>query len=266
LANITLGAPIAAGRTAEIFAWRDRQILKLYREWCPPNWIEYELKIARIVQDAKLPVPAVGEIVEVNARRGLIYERLDGGALREMLIARVWKIPQFARMFAELHAAIHACTVANLPAQREGLARAIRSAGALPDDLRSAALRALADLPDGDQLCHGDFHPGNVLMTARGPTVIDWMTATRGNPIADVARTCLLLRAGALRNSLAEWIAYGLREQFASSYLRRYGELRALDHAQIAAWMPVIAAARLNENIAAERAQVLALVRAGLDP
>jgi Ser/Thr protein kinase RdoA (MazF antagonist) len=243
--NSVLGARIAEGRTAEIFAWRDHRILKLYREWCPPHWIDYELKIARIVQSAKLPVPAVGEIVEVNARRGLIYERLDGGAMREMLLAQWWKISRFARMFAELHTAIHACTVADLPSQHEGFAHAIHSAPTLPDDWRSAALRALDDLPDGDQLCHGDFHPGNVLMTAHGPIVIDWMTAKRGNPIA-------------------EWIANGLRGQFSSSYLRRYGDLRALNHAQIAAWMPVIAAARLNENIAAERDQVLAMVRAGL--
>jgi hypothetical protein len=29
--------PIAQGRTAEIYAWNDQHVLKLYREWCPPG-------------------------------------------------------------------------------------------------------------------------------------------------------------------------------------------------------------------------------------
>lgn len=70
--------PIAQGRTAEIFPWNDRNILKLYRDWCPPDWVEYEARIARAVFEAGVPSPAAGEIVEINGRRGLIYERLEG--------------------------------------------------------------------------------------------------------------------------------------------------------------------------------------------
>jgi hypothetical protein len=29
------GRPIAAGRTAEIYAWDEGQVLKLYRDWFP---------------------------------------------------------------------------------------------------------------------------------------------------------------------------------------------------------------------------------------
>lgn len=43
-----------------------------------------------------------------------------------------------------------------------------------------------------------DFHPDNVLLAARGPVIIDWPDATRGQPLADVARTSLLLRLGGL--------------------------------------------------------------------
>lgn len=65
----------ARGRTAEVYAWGDQQILKLYFSEFPSHWVDYELKIARVVQDAGLPSPKVGEIVEVNGRRGLVYER-----------------------------------------------------------------------------------------------------------------------------------------------------------------------------------------------
>jgi aminoglycoside phosphotransferase (APT) family kinase protein len=53
----------------------------------------------------------------------------------------------------------------------------------------------LAGLLESNVVCHGDCHPDNVFTSSRGPTVIDWMTATHCNPVADVARTVLLFRS-----------------------------------------------------------------------
>lgn len=47
-------------------------------------------------------------------------------------------------------------------------------------------------------MCHGDYHPGNIILSPRGPVVIGWITACHGNAVADVARTVLLFRIGAL--------------------------------------------------------------------
>jgi aminoglycoside phosphotransferase (APT) family kinase protein len=42
------------------------------------------------------------------------------------------------------------------------------------------------------KLCHGDFTPGNVIITPSGEAyVIDWSHATQGNASADAARTFL---------------------------------------------------------------------------
>jgi thiamine kinase-like enzyme len=55
------------------------------------------------------------------------------------------------------------------------------------------AIPAPADLPaplgEGTSLVHLDLHPGNVLLTASGPVVIDWPNAGRGSGLADVACT-----------------------------------------------------------------------------
>ncbi|MFJ5875307.1 MULTISPECIES: phosphotransferase family protein [unclassified Streptomyces] len=42
---------------------------------------------------------------------------------------------------------------------------------------------------DGDQVLHLDLHPGNVILTRRGPVAIDWCNAGAGDPAADVAMT-----------------------------------------------------------------------------
>jgi hypothetical protein len=44
-----LRPPIAEGRTAEIYLWDENHVLKLYRDWCPPDWVEYEARIAGFV-------------------------------------------------------------------------------------------------------------------------------------------------------------------------------------------------------------------------
>ncbi len=84
----TLSRPIAEGRTAEIYSWGDGHILKLYRDWWPSHWVEYEARIGRAVHAAGIPSPGAQEIIEVNGRRGLIYERFDGVSMLQDMNAR----------------------------------------------------------------------------------------------------------------------------------------------------------------------------------
>src|SRR5215472_10876517 len=50
------------------------------------------------------------------------------------------------------------------------------------------------DANSANRLCHGDFHPINVLGEISRPVVIDWPDACGGDPAADVCRSYLLLR------------------------------------------------------------------------
>jgi aminoglycoside phosphotransferase (APT) family kinase protein len=259
---IALDKPFAVGRTAEIYAWGEGQVLKLYRDWCPPRWVDFEARIGRIVQDAGLPVPAIGDVVEVNGRRGLVYERLEGLSVFNTLIARPWTIIRFGRLMAELHAAMHAIQApSDLPGQRDRLKGAIERAQALPADLKRKTLGILETLPDGDRLCHGDFHPDNVLMTPRGPIIIDWMTATRGDPLGDVARTVLLMTVGEPpTGALIRLLTRLLRGWMRAAYLKRYCELRPVGREQLNRWQIVTYAARLAEDIKGEAEQLIPFI------
>lgn len=75
----SLAPPFAIGHTAEIYAWGNEYVLKLFREWFPLRAIEHEARVVRIVHHAGLPAPAVvGDIVKINGRYGLVYERVSG--------------------------------------------------------------------------------------------------------------------------------------------------------------------------------------------
>jgi Ser/Thr protein kinase RdoA (MazF antagonist) len=165
--------PIAQGRTAEIYLWGDGHVLKLYRDWCPPDWVEYEARVARAIYQAGIPSPEPLEIVEVNSRRGLVYEHVEGISMLQDMNARPWRLIEHARSLADLQVQIHKKSIRGLPSYKDRLRFDISRSAHLNPVLREKALAALDILPDGENVCHGDFHPGNVLLTEAGPIVID---------------------------------------------------------------------------------------------
>ena len=260
----SLGSPLAEGLTAEVYAWDEARIVKLFRAGRSQDQVEYEARIARAVHRAGLPVPAVGDLVGVDGRHGLLYERVDGLSMIDSIGQQPATLPEAARVWAELHAGMHAgSNVPELPSQRAELARSIQAAHALPLDLQRVALRALDTMPDGDRLCHGDLWPGNILMSSRGPIIIDWICATSGNPVADVARSSVLL-LGALASPLVSEAQQAMIRSAHATYLERYFELQPEGQHQYEAWKPIVAAARLSENVPGVQPWLLATVSAGL--
>jgi uncharacterized protein (TIGR02172 family) len=257
-----LGPLLAEGRTAEIYAWEDGKVIKLFREWVPRGNAEYEARLARLVHASGMPVPAVGDLIEVKGRPALIYERVEGRLLMDNLERQPWRMRSTIRELARLHAEMHTHHAPELPAQRQRLQRKIQD-GPLPENLKEASLQALASLPDDDRLCHGDFHPGNVLVNEQGSVVIDWIDASKGHPMGDVARTWVLARFSGLNesNPLQRWLTGWMRERFISLYLSTYFSLAPGDQTQLVSWAPVIAAARLEEGVTDEEAALLAFVR-----
>jgi len=259
------GPMIARGRTAEIFLWKDNQVLKLFLDWCPAHWIEEEVRGTQAAYETGLPVPAVERMVEVEGRLGIVFERIDGSSMLGLVGSKPWKLFRLARVLAELHAEMHSREVPELPSQRRSLKRAIQREDVLPVNTKEVVLKALEQLPDGSALCHGDFHPENIIMSSRGPIIIDWMAAKQGNPLADVARTWLLNRLGYLKAGIPErWLINPMRALFHSIYLRRYLQIRPGSRKQITAWLLPVAAARVAENIPEEKQRFLAFVEAKL--
>jgi len=119
-------------------------------------------------------------------------------------------------------------------------------------------------LPDGRHVCHGDYHPGNVIITKSGPIVIDWMTACAGSPWTDVARTSLILSIGAkAAGKQVRPLIRTVIKLYHRTYLNRYRALIPDTGNELERWRPVIAAGRLTEDILPEREALMELVKAG---
>ncbi len=264
---------IGVGRTAEILAWDDDQVLKLFRNDWPLSAVKWEEKVARTVSEAGLPVPTVYGIIEVEGRRGILYDRVEGPSMLEELVSNLGKLKHFAALLAELHAGMHSVRVEELPSQHQRLEYKIRNAEPLTKDLKKTALEALNRLPEGNVLCHGDFHPDNVIMTPQGPIIIDWTDATKGMPEADIARTLLLLQKGqpvipdpisrfVFTNPLSWFIMRRFISLFVRAYLRRYRTIRSISIEDVKSWQLPVMAARLSEGIKEEESDLLSTLRA----
>jgi aminoglycoside phosphotransferase (APT) family kinase protein len=93
------------------------------------------------------PVPEVLDVLE----DALVLERIAGPTMLAELRRLPWRAIRHARTLAELHARLH-------------------------------------EIPfEGERLLHLDLHPDNVLLSERGPVVIDWTNARAGDPSLDVA-------------------------------------------------------------------------------
>ncbi len=251
-----LGNLIAQGRTADIHAWKDdKTVVKLYHDWFQLEWIQQEAARSRAVQTLGLPIPKVGDLVQVSGRNGLIFERIYG----ENMLARLKQEPAlvatFASRLANLHIELHELDAQpDIPLQRQKLERNIRRAAPLSDALKTALINRLHNMPDGRSVCHGDFHPGNIVVTTQADAsdvMVDWNDCTFGNPLADVARSTILFLGGITGNETPDLAFEQLVRDCHEGYLARYFELSSGSKDEYEQWLPIIAGARLSENITA---------------
>ena len=248
--NLPFDKPIAHGRTADVYEWDEGHVLKLFHNWFELGNIEFEMKIARAVHASGVKSPAVGDLIRVDGRNGLIYERVAGKSMLEMFLRRPWKVFVYAPILAQLHAQMHECVFeSDIPAQRWMLQNKIDGAEALPASLKEKLLKTLDGLPDGGRVCHGDFHPANVLLSGRNASIIDWIDASRGNPLADVARTSVILLGAAETTQIPNQFSKMFIKIFHAVYLQEYFRLRPGGEDEYRRWLPIVAGARLSENI-----------------
>lgn len=253
-----LGPKLADGRTAEIFAWGENHVLKLYREGWTRRTAEYEHSLAKASERTGYRVPHVGEIVEVEGRPGIVYQRIDGEPMFSRILKQPYRLIGFSRQMADLHLEMHTRDAEGLEPVIERLAGKINAVEALDHATKQLIFEHLFSLPQDTKLLHGDFHPLNIMLTPDGPVIIDWIDATLGHPLADVARTAILARFGVPPE---EKIGHIMFQTMGRVYLRRYFRHSPYTRQEFQDWLLPVAAGRLSERIPHEAGPVLAFVK-----
>jgi hypothetical protein len=203
------GRLVGTGRAADVYDIGEGRVLRRYRT---PIDSSIEAAGMRAAFAAGYPVP---EVFDADGR-DLVMEHLEGKTMLALLGDRPWRCGWIGDQLADLHARL----------------------ATLPIDEPTLPVR----MEPAECLVHFDLHPGNVMLTPRGPVVIDWSNAGLGPRGADVATTWILLTigeaddvpaglrpfVGAVRRRLLRRFLDGV-ERPGADVIRAIGELRLAD-------------------------------------
>lgn len=252
------------GNTAEVYLYGDTKIIKLFRENMPFEPIENEYKTAEAISFRLHNTPKVFGMVSYKSRYGIIYERIDGVDMVKVMVRKIHKIKSYSKSLASLHYELHKAGVNIHCDVKERLCMDINAVSQLSESEKEKIKLYLNSLPDGNSLCHFDYHPGNVMIMDNSFYIIDWMTACVGSPNADVARTSLLFKLGELQHA-NPFIKAGVqifKKYVGNIYYKEYKRIAGISDDDIEKWILPVAAARLVEWItASEKKKLLKLVR-----
>ena len=172
----SLGGKIGEGAWSDVHAWAPGQVVKLFKAGFTRRHSWWEARMTRAAFAAGSPAPEVFDEVTVEGRFGVVLQRLDGPTLLQLLQTRAMTPEQAGAILAALSISVHKTPPPlDVISLRDLIQALLQSPGnLLPKHLATGVLALLESLPPGDGLCHGDLHPGNVIMTAEGPRLIDW--------------------------------------------------------------------------------------------
>jgi len=247
------GELIARGNTSDVWRWSGTTVVKVLRPGIPPQWARLESEITSRVHAAGLPVPACDGVVDVDGRPGIVLELVEGPSMWTDMKRRPDQVSSLVDRLVDLQEQVLAAgPLDGLPDLGTRLSGKIEVAGQLPEDERAEARRLLAGLPVGAALCHGDMHPANLLRSPRGWVIVDWFDAAIGHPLADYARSSLLMPpASAVESAnrhldgVTVEVLGRLHDAYRAALVRR----GYLDDELFPAWESVLAVARMSEPV-----------------
>ena len=248
------------GRTADVFGYTETNVIKLYKPFMSDDAIKAEFAIATIAHGSGLPTPRPIELVVRENRTGIVYEWVAGSSLLKMISDNPLRLKAMAKIMAELHCRINAVPYTDAKNdQKANIEFAIQRAPGVAEEDKTRVVAYLRSLPEGNRLCHGDFHPDNVIMGEKA-WIIDWMTGSSGNPLCDIARSKLIIEASEIPGSVPPAMRLLLRigqRKLAKAYLAEYCRISKAKRDDIDVWVLPLCVARLNEHLSEAESRVI---------
>ena len=233
--------------------WRGPLVIRLLPTADRLDQARREAAVQTWCADNGYDAPRVLAVLEPSEAFGLpvqVMERAPGGTMLDAIKARPWRTRSLISRLARLGAELHALPTHGWPGpddplaavnQRLGLTR--RVVATLGNDELEAGLQSAERLvPRATSrervVCHGDFHPLNVIVEGDRASVIDWTDAALGPREADVSRTALLFSVAVIAagSTVERAVLSRVGPRMARRYLRVYEQHAPLDHNLLRVW------------------------------
>ena len=196
------------------------------------------------VEETGLNVPKLIDVEMIDGSWGIVLEYIDGKTLEELMAENPEKEDDYLELFVDLQMEVHSKRAPLLNKLKDKMNRKI-SETTLDATTRYELHTRLEGMPKHVKVCHGDFNPSNIIITADGtPYIIDWAHATQGNAAADVARTYLLFTLEG-------------KTELAEKYLNLFCKKSDTAKQYVQKWMPIVAASQSVKGNEHERELLL---------
>lgn len=186
------GRLIGTGNTANVYEYGEGKVLKLFHQGYPVEDVAKEFNNAMAIRDMNFEKPKAHEVISFEGENGIIYDRVEGESLLDWTM-KTGDVKKCAEYMAKLHRTIVQNKIDNVSNYKDFLRFHILRASSEDLNKQKDTLQLLDKLPEGDSLCHGDFHPGNILISNGNTFVLDFMNICQGDLLYDVARTVFLV-------------------------------------------------------------------------
>jgi tRNA A-37 threonylcarbamoyl transferase component Bud32 len=247
---------IARGGQAEIYDYGNGKVIRVPRRPQDYDRIRYEYKVYLSLSGSKVVAPKVYELVEVSGAPSIIMERILGMSMMDQIKRQPHLIRRKAIDLANMHLGLLKVNAEAFMTNSKDQAKyCINKSRSLAEDTKQMLLDSLEHLPAGNFLCHGDFHPGNIIHNDGRDYIIDWSGATKGDVAYDVAHTYILLRVVPRApgiSLLMHGIQKLLGKAMASIYLKTIMKSISIDSGQLSRWMLIKAAERTYYGLPSE--------------
>ncbi|MDA2311508.1 MULTISPECIES: aminoglycoside phosphotransferase family protein [Bacillus cereus group] len=230
---------VAKGNTAAIHLY-DNKIVKLFKDYLPDTESMNEAKKQKYAYSCGLPVPNVFEVTKIQNRQAIIMEYVKGDSIGDLLLNNLNEAERYINICVNEQKKIHSICMNTdeIESMRVRLERQIKSVHKLDEKQKGNILNKLHSIKFEPRLCHGDFHPFNLILSKKNVNIIDWVDASSGDIRADVFRTYLLYAQSHI--------------DLAEMYLQIYCNNTDLTRGEIFQWAPIISAARFSEKVSSQ--------------
>ena len=207
---------LGKGNAAEVFAYGNERVCKLFYEGYPGEYIALEFQNSKQMYKNRIKIPKPFQVITIEDRKGIIYERIDGKTLLNIIMENESNLDELLNIFVNLQLDILAHHTKEVLSYKEYVIANLKNKKINNQEI----FNTINSLPDDDCLLHGDLHPNNILIMSDGaPIIIDFMNVCHGSALYDIARTYFLIRQfdGSLANKYLKCI--DLSENDIAKYL-----------------------------------------------
>ncbi len=221
---------IAERKDKTIYRDGDRCIKVFNKDHSKADVLNEALNLARI-EETGLNIPKVIEVMMTDGKWAIVYDYIEGKTLAQLMEEDPGKKSEYISQLVDIQLEVLSKSCPMLNKLKEKMHRKI-SSSSLEYVTRYDLHARLEGMPNHTKVCHGDFNPSNIVITADGSHyILDWAHVTQGNAAADAARTYLLF---CLDN----------KEDTANEYLRVFCEKSNTEMRYVQSWMPIVAASQ----------------------